>query len=267
MKFRAKQSVPAIIELAKKSRGEQLCLYAEALAELDDPRAVPPLIELLNAEEKRFLGEEGQDTFDGLIRPVVMLRAKEAVPVLLRHLDNPNCIAALGELGNARAAAPLKQLVAAKGENCSKARAALHMLGKGDPTDRCLAVLADKSVAKFDRIDAVWLLFRLPPKPQAIQPLVEVLANDPDCHITRDCICVLGRIRHPVAAESLIGCFDFDFTKKTKEHLGMYHVAAPPDFPEYIAEALRDMTGANIGTNKAHWRRWWEQEGKKGDWR
>ena len=77
---------------------------------------VPPLIELLNAEESGLWGRR-PDTFDGLIRPVVMLRAKEAVPVLLRHLDNPNCIAALGELGNARVAARSKQLVAAKGEN------------------------------------------------------------------------------------------------------------------------------------------------------
>ena len=252
------------MELAKKSRGEQACLYAEALAEFDEPRTIPTLIELLNAEEKRSSAENG--AFERLIQAVVMLRAKEAVPILLRHLDNPDCIAALGELGDARAAAPLEALVAANGENCSKARAALHMLGKGDLTDRCLAVLADNSIAKYDRIDAVWLLFRSPPKPQAIRPLVELIKNDPDCHITSDCIHILGRIRRPAAVEALIGCLDVDFTEKTKEALGMYHRAEPPDFPEYIAEALREITGANIGTNKAHWRKWWEQEGKNGDW-
>ena len=102
-------------------------------------------------------------------------------------------------------------------------------VGQGRPhRPLSFAVLADKSVAKFDRIDAVWLLFRLPPKPQAIQPLVEISRMTRLPHHGGDCICVLGRIRHPVAAESLIGCFDFDFTKKTKEHLGMAHVAAPP---------------------------------------
>jgi len=274
VKFRAKQSVPTLIELAKKSRGEQLYLYAEALAELGDPRAIPPLIELLDAEEKRSAAKKGRDPFGNsednpfvrLIRPLVNLRAKEAVPFLLRHLDNSCCVAALGELGDPRAAAPLEELAAAKGKNCSIARAALHMLGGGDPTDRYLAVLADRSLDKSDRVDAVWLLARSLMKPHAIPPLVELIKNDPDCGITRDCIYALGQIRHPAAAEALIGCFDFDFTKKTKEPLGMYHIAAPPDFPEYVAEALRQMTGANIGTNKAHWHKWWAEEGKKGEW-
>jgi HEAT repeat protein len=264
VELKATEAVPAIIELAKKSNGHPG--YLLALQRLGDSRTIPPLLEMLQAYKKTpGADDKDQYHFDRLVETLAALRAKQAVPVLLKHLGRESCVEALGELGDPQAIPALQKVAAGKGTIAVAAKLAIAKLGEGDPTPRYVALLADKTLSDNEKRIVAERLEETK-SPLAIPHLVAVIRNDPNRYATFGSIQGLGQIKDLAAAEALIRSFDFDYTGKSKEEHEMRPAARPSDYPAAIAKSLRQLTGANIGTNPAHWRKWWNEEGKKGEW-
>jgi hypothetical protein len=265
----------ALIEAAEKRRAKgettpprrNRKYHVAGLDKDVDARDIPMLLDVLKTDAGRPGGGDPQQqaTFQSVVETLIELRVKEAVPVLLQHLDRAACIDAVGELGDRRAIADLQKVAKAHGRHALRAKVAIAKLDAGDPAARYAALLADKSLSGDDK-ETVASLLEESRSPLAIPHLVTLIKDRRNCRATLTRIHSLGQIKDVAAAEALMRCFDFDYSQKTKEPLGMYHIASEADYPKAIAESLRELTGANIGTNPAHWRKWWYEEGKKGEW-
>ena len=141
----------------------------------------------------------------------------------------------------------------------------LRNSAKATPRLRYAALLADKTLSENERR---WVASHLDDthSPLAIPHLIALIKDEADWNLTANCIGTLGQIKDAASLEALIHCFDFDYTHKTHQPLEMRPSSTPSDYPQVISESLRELTGANIGTNPAHWRKWWNEEGKKGEW-
>ncbi len=267
------RTVPFLIDMARRTKGTRFAV--EALASSGDARAIPVLVELLTAVdhdpnlERHWYGSgPGSELVEALGR----LRAKEALPLLLKHLESTSVIEALERIGDASAVAPLRDLVTAKGRvleggtpidslpviESDRLFAARLALEAGDPFPRYYELLADRSLGEFDRRKVVW---RLGDRPDArsIPHLIEAIKTDPSGVVVNQVITVLSVFKYKAAVEGLIGCFDADFAGKAD----WKRAYEPEMFQDNIAESLQRITGETIGPEKARWQRWWEENKAK----
>ena len=236
----------------------------EALGLLRDPVAIPLCLEYLRNEDASIKEHKFDEDHpaDSLVEALGRLKAKEAVPILLKYLHSKAVIAALGEIGDARAIEPLKNIEANKEEAKDKdlvfaARMALIKIEKGDPYPKWFAVLNDKSLEWSQRREAVWELGNHPDA-SAIPQLIKAIKSDPAGEVVNQCITVLSVYKFKAAVRGLIGCFNADFKGKSD----WKRAYEPQMFAENIGESLKQITGQDFGADKAQWIKWWSDEGK-----
>jgi HEAT repeat protein len=272
---RCRRAVPLLIGMArglKDGEFEGSRNAVSALGRIGDARAVPVLLELHKAlgETVEWKSDFGFTNYFGLVLGALGdLRAAEAVPALLGQLEYPAVIETLRKIGDPRAVAPLERLVAdggkllrggaavlpeLEGPRLRAAKTALADLDKENRTERLCALLRDPSYESFERITVIWLLGGRP-DPRAVDPLIDVIKNDPDGNTICHAIRALARFKYGTTVQDLIECFDVDFAGKT----AMKTMLEPRHFRDELARSLRAVTNQPFGANKNQWLKWWDE--------
>jgi HEAT repeat protein len=245
---------------------------AHALANRGDPRAVRPLI--------RALTSTSTDSQNRAARALGRLKDRRAVEPLLAALDHPKlakaAASALGEIADPRAVKPL--LAALHHTTSDFAFEAAKALGKmNDPHSVAPLIAHLQDPSSPLRRTATYALSTMS-DPRALEPLVAAL-KDPDIAIRGYAAQGLGAIRDPRAVEPLTAvllspALDYNerwVRKCAAESLGKIGdpCAVEPllialeqerlDFRARVAEALRNITGADLEPNPFVWQQWWQE--------
>lgn len=267
---------PFLIELARRTKGTGDVLTA--LGDTRDARAIPVLLDLLKSGSAKASHTEtglSPGTYHRAVAALGDLKAKEAVPTLLAHIEFPQVIESLEQIGEARAVPALRELVAAKGQvrrqgavilpeldgdRLFAAKLALAYLEEGDHLPAICAMLGDQTLGDFQRVTVARRL-RQHPDPRAIPALLKAIKSDPSGSVADDAIWALSAYHCTAAVEGLLECFDCDFEARD----GWKGASMPEELPESIAMALRKITGQTFGPDKERWLRWWRETGRHAD--
>ncbi len=269
---KCRKAVPFLIEMAKRNEGYQGVTYA--LGEIGDPQAVPVLIQLLpqTNEKVEYSAAAGLPRrFLQTVKALAELRAREAVPLLLQHVEFPAVIEALEKIGDRRAVPAIREIVAARGkvvhdgqavypeadqERYVAARLALVALGDRDPVPQLCEMLSDQSLDKFQRITIVWRLSRRPDA-RAILYLLHVIKTNASGRMRNEAVMALSEFKYKAAVAGLIECFNVDF----RSERGFVMAVTLPMVRDNIATSLRSITGQPFGVEKGQWLKWWREKG------
>jgi hypothetical protein len=275
-----RKAVPLLIERMNKRQGDWYTLHA--LGEIGDARAIPTLIEFLQqtgkrlnyTEESRFAGNWETNAFRAASYALGKLKAKDAVPLLLKYIEYPEIIDDLERIGDPAVLSALREIVAAKG----------RIIRDGDPMtpklDRERLYAAKVAIAHFDSINEIHLLgemladptlerdhrydvvlrMAMRHDPQTIPYLVKVIKTDLDHYIVHMAIRALSELKYKAAVEGLMECFDVNFKE---EDLGTGEHVTPEIYRNLIAHSLQQITGQRFGAGKQQWIQWWKEEGSK----
>jgi hypothetical protein len=220
---------------------------AWGLARLKDVRVVEALIKALNDESDKVR----KQAIQGLER----LKDKRAVEPLIAVMKSEpsDAASALGEIGDPRAVDVLIDLLMDKNQDYLKRGRAAEALGKikdARAVEPLIEALRQGKLMKGDKIligqsimtDAAHALGRIKDK-RAVDPLIDAMEDIPSAAAS-----ALGEIGDARAVQSLISAL------KDK---GM-NVFWRRD----VINALRKLTGKDLGDDPEAWRAWWEQNQK-----
>ena len=244
-------------------------------------------MELFEAEGKKEKHPQGSGFSQDLERyayALAELKAREAVPMLLRYVEFPGVIECLGEIGDPRVVPALRAIVSTKGKNLRdgavanpelekkrlfSANVALAAFDDDNGIARLGKMLGDQSLEVQQRYDVCMCLGRRH-DPRAISYLVKTIEMEsryqpskwPEsrCYLIDMAIGDLGSFKCKAAVEGLIECFDLDFKQ---EGLGKGEQVTPATYHNRIARSLQAITGQTIGADKQQWLKWWQEKGKQ----
>ncbi len=268
------KAVPLLIDRVKRGQADFDTL--NALGKIGDARATPALIGAFNAMSKgvHFDGDFDGTAFTKTAYALGELKAHEAVPFFLKHVECPEIIDCLGEIGDERAVPALREIATAKGrivhdgkpvnpelqdERTFAANVALARLDGKNEVLHLVEMLADPTLERNHRYDVVLRLARRP-DPRAIPHLVKLIKTDLDHHIIDMAIQALSEFKFKAAVEGLIDCFDVVFKE---ENLGKGEHVTATTYHNLIARSLQRITGQPFGADKQQWLKWWQENGKQ----
>lgn len=214
------------------------------------------------------------DEFWEVLGALVELRAREAVPILVKHLELMGVIDALRDIGDPQAVPALEALVRRRGKIVKNGRPVEprleeYRLYEARVALACLApnwgarlgkLLLDRSLDPTERSNVLTYLYnqglyRGGIDPGCIPYLVKAIRSDPDPCVVGWAITTLGNIRHKAAVDALIQCLDVDFSGREKK----------PDIKggrrdphrDKVVEKLQHLTDQNLEADKKQWQAWW----------
>lgn len=267
--------VPLLLERVR--RGNTGWYTLQALGDIGDQRAIPVLIELVEAAGeswKRSKRRRFDRSFEQAAYALSKLKAREAVPVLVKYVENPDAIRSLERIGDPRALPVLREVVAARGkivrdgkhvapdldgERLFAARFAIAHFDSDNEATLLGELLDDPSTTRHQRYNIVMRLGTLD-DPKAISFLVTIVKTEADHHILDMAITGLARFKHKAAVKGLIECFDVPFKE---QRFGKGGHATPATYRNLIARSLQGITGQPFGADKERWHRWWTEKGIK----
>jgi HEAT repeat protein len=248
-----------------------------ALGASGDKRAIGPLTNALDAAATtspyhRDVGLHQE--FEQAAYALAKLKAKEAVPSLLKYVEYPEIVECLAEIGDSRALPALREMVTRKGKvtrggeavnpeledrRVFAARMALARFAGADEVPRLAEMLTEPTLTRNHRYDVVMRLGGRA-DPRAIPYLVKVIQTDSDYYIIDLAIQGLADRKERAAVVGLIECFDapfreFKFGKGERE--------TPATIRNEIARCLQGITRQTFGADKNLWRKWWQETGSK----
>jgi HEAT repeat protein len=269
----AKQETPALLALLDGQSGEVRRAAARALGALGDARALEPLAALavkatepmeMRLSAVRALGRLADPDVAARVQPalkdeswVVRAAAAEVLgdldplpaDMLLAPLSEPHATVRTAALAALRRAKGAKYAVSAavllKDPEPAVREAAVITLGElREPAclDPLLGALGDKSRAV--REEAAYALGRLGDK-KAVPALI-LLAQDEDPRLRDLAGRALGKLKDARAVDVLL-------LNLADEHKSVR---------ETSADALRAITGQNLGADRARWEAWWKAQRK-----
>lgn len=282
---RCRQAVPLFVKWIKQGRAGWYTIMA--LGAIGDARAIPPLMELVETRGKKAVYSRVNGGLDrDLATPAYALsklKAREAVPLLLHYVEFPEIITDVGEIGDPREIAPLKELIAAGGEivrdgkavypelaaeRLFAAKVALAQVDRDNGVASLGEMLGDQ-VLSVDQRKEVLLVIGRRHDPRSVPYLIKAIktesryqprsSTNSRYYLIHMAISDLGEFKSKAAVEGLIDCFDLDF--KT-ENLWKGGEATPASYRNHIARSLQRITGQTIGANKEQWQKWWRDRGR-----
>ncbi|SIO63112.1 Gloeo_Verruco repeat-containing protein [Singulisphaera sp. GP187] len=263
---KCREAVPLLIERVRMRQADWYTL--RALGQIGDARAVPALIE--GVKQAYFDAQ----LYGQAVHALGQLKARDAVPVLLEDIDYPECIEALGEIGDSRALPALRAILDGKGgviregkrvtperdaARLYAARIALTYLEGNDGVVRLAEMLDDPNLDRDQRYDVILRLGQRP-DPRAVPFLAKVVKTDSDPFVIDLAIGALGATKCRAAVKALIDCFDVPFKE---QHVGKGERLTPALYRAHISRNLQQITGQSFGGEKELWLRWWQAAGNK----
>jgi HEAT repeat protein len=269
---RYRKVVPLLNERVKKGTADWRTW--KYLGEFGDERAVPALIKLF-LETGKKLHRAPAATLDNEFAccgiALAELKTRDAVPALLMHVEDPEIIGHLRDIGDERAVPTLRKIVAADGR--------IFMNGKPvrPELERERRYAAKVALAHFDTQNEVVHLGKMLSDPDAIHRgdiltwmggchdpraipfYLKVIKTDSDPYMIEFAIGDLGEYKNQAAVEGLIDCFDVAFKD---ESLGKSGRATPAHYRNRIADSLEEITGQQFGADKEQWVKWWQEQGR-----
>jgi hypothetical protein len=270
--WRSPKAIPLLKERVRAGKADYQTWCDLAL--LGDNQARHELIDLLDKIGKTgpLTSEETvREDFERIAIALGELKARDAVPVMLRYVEYPHIIEELEQIGDERTVPVLKKIVDDNGrivrdgsavhpkfepKRLFAARLALAQFDRANAPLRLGELLADPD--QFHRSNVLDRLENLT-DPRAIPLLVNVFKTDTEHWIIRRSIRDLGRRKYKAAVEGLIGCFDRKFKE---EYFGRGEHVTPQTYPNLIAHSLQQITGKTFGADKQEWQKWWQAEGR-----
>jgi HEAT repeat protein len=221
-------------------------IICAAFVELGDQRAVSLLLKALTTSA------DGND-FNGVAYALGEFHCQEAIPILLKHLDDWEIYGALSQYSDPRILPALTNALANLHEEyaISAARLLIIQLEGGDELPKLIALAEDP---KYKGEDLLLLVADLKDK-RAVPFATKALNTAPELFDRVFAVRILAAIPDsPEAIKSLFDALDINFNA----------VAAGKDVIEdqnvrvrgEISEDLQKLTGQNFGTDKKLWEAW-----------
>lgn len=266
--WKVRKAVPLLIKRVKEGKVDWHTV--SALGKIGDDRAIPTVIQLFKAiaENGQLAGEEQRRAdLTSYADVLADLKARDAVPVLLRYTEYPEIVRVLAEIGDERALPAMRNIVAARGrvlrdgkpvsptlepERLFAAKMGLARLEPKNEAQHLVEMVADSN--HDQRYQIVLRLGQLS-DPRAIPILVKLIKTESGCYIIDLAIQGLAGRKEKAAIEGLIDCLDVVFRD---EDLGKGEHVTPATYRNHIARSLQQITGQSFGADKARWLKWWE---------
>lgn len=242
-KMKSKEALPVILSLIHENR------YAKdvirPLGKFGDKRVEPVIMEILQKHD---------DCYGSAIVAAIDLQMQSALPVLLRHLDDPNTYYGLNKLADASILPVLKRALPDL-TSYAKADAQLLILKlqSEDPMPELLTLLRDTNF--LGRSDVVHRLKELKDN-RAVKDLTHVLCNDVADYMRTFSLRALASIRTADAVEGLIEGLSADYTYVERMKDTRSAEDYRRDFQAEIVNVLKDITKKDFGTNTKQWKKW-----------
>jgi hypothetical protein len=240
---------PILAKLFNDGKCSTRSIYS-AFTESGDQRAVPLLLKILSTTND-------DDDFGRIAWALARLRCKEAIPILLKHLDNADTYDALSQYSDARILPALTNALPKlhKDYAVGAARTLIIKLEGGDELPKLIALAEDPKHKCME--DPLWLIADLKDK-RAVPFATKVLNTSPELTERVFAVRILAAIPDcPEAIKALIDALDMNFNA----------VATGKDVAQdqnectrmEISEDLQKLTGQNFGMDKNHWLEWFSR--------
>jgi HEAT repeat protein len=238
--------------IAVVQRRPQVSGAAIALGLIGDAASGPVLLATLVDERGRLRA--------GQARALGSLRVDEAVPTLLEHLarryDDGSryhervAIEALGQIGDARAAAPLRRYLDEAGAPYrSEARLALVLITSSTPGPDLVELLRHETQRSAQ--GKLVAALRQRGDTRAARPLAALVQATGDPWVKAQGIALLGDLAGDEAIDALI-----TLLAQPDQRVSLDGGATELSLHQVIADALQRATGQALGPDPAAWRRW-----------
>jgi len=252
--MRSEKALPVVLSLLREKPFYGLNTAVGYLGRYKDDRAAAFLLEVLNNYPKTK--HESEDTYRFAVSAASEMGLKEAVPILLRHLDDRDSYQGLKALGDA-SIVPAIQAALPRLTSYARAEAelAIVQLQGGDHLFLLLQLLKREDYLLRD--DVMWALLDLK-DPRSIPAMTLALCYDRDSSVRSTSIQVLAALKSKQAVQGLInglGC-DYSNLKRGKTNNDYDYNG---EYRGEIVKALQEITGQNFGTDQKRWTEWLEK--------
>ena len=213
---------------------------------LEDSRAISLLLDALKAKQA---GD--RDEYRCAASALAKMGAKEAIPILLDHLDDCETYPPLSKYKDERILPAIKKaLPELKDYALGAARLMVIDLEGGDRLPKLIELEKDPEL-KCMPPDPMDIICELKDK-RAVPFAVGELNTSSDLHRRNQAICILASIKDsPEAIKALIDALDMDFQALAQgKNIMRNH---NKEVPNEIAEHLKQLTGHDFGVNKKKW--------------
>jgi HEAT repeat protein len=233
---------------------------AFALGEIGDTKAIPALMKVL----KNRSGYEHRE-----VAALGKLKAKEAVPILITRLGNPetttggldnlemeDVLESLLAIGDRRAIEPIKAYIETKPSKSitAAAKRVLVQLDSEDAATELLALL-EKETYEPERSDLMFALVRYSEDPRVLQRLSTMARKSDSAFMRREAIQAMGQMGTGESLLTLADLLGADFPNDIKVEWGWK--IPPQDFTKYFRDQahriLMDKTGKNFPAERTLW--------------
>ncbi|MCD4780949.1 MAG: HEAT repeat domain-containing protein [Candidatus Omnitrophica bacterium] len=221
-----------------------------ALREIGDLRAVPILIDTLEVKDGNR-----QRLRPSQVEALAKLKAKDAVPILLKYLQDDHVISALGEIKDERAIKPLQDIIANEKKFPYvqlEAKLALVKI-QSDDLGLSLIELLGKEKNNYKKSDIIRELQKIQEK-RAVEIIINQANHAPSQMFKLTCVTTLGNIGGNEAIGGLIELFEGKFVELECSKVCL----TEKDYFKSIGLALSTATEMNYGSNKQAWKEWFK---------
>ena len=252
-KMKSKKLYPLLADICRTSPeyGIMQRDVIQALGELGDNRAVPLLLDVLKEHDTGICDSGG--TYTAASYALAKMGAKEAIPILLKYLDDWKTYLALAQYRDDRVLPALKNAVSRLKEAAwYEAEHLIIELEGGDRLPRLIELWY--AAAGWAPIDLLYEIADSKDE-RAIPFATDLLRNSASLDRRMAAASILGQLRSPEAIKPLIDALDMDLNALAQgiERKGDHNEM----FREQLAHDLEKMTGKHFGVHKYLWLVWY----------
>jgi HEAT repeat protein len=252
-KMRSEKGLPVILSLLREYQFYTLNMCIAHLGGYKDERVGPVVLDIL----RKHQDAEGKDTYGPAVRAASDLKLKAAVPILLRHLDDPDSYAGLKAVADASVIPTIKAaLPRLKSDARAEAELTLIHLNGDDVVPPLLRLFGRQ---EFERRFEIMSRFEELRDPRTVATAASALCNDKDAGVRYASMRMLAAMRSREAMQGLISGLGCDyFTLERPKTSPDYDYNG--EYREAIAKTLQKVTGENFGVDQQRWALWLNQQ-------
>jgi len=258
--LRCQRALPVLMGVLERKPGQMSAAYA--LGQIGDPKAIPSLIKSLQAQPAHA-------DLSRLIASLAYLKATEAVPHLLRHLNapgtDPNGLPHTGQLldtlrtlGGKQAIGGIRTYLTSHPDSPWQTTAQ-RVLVELEAADPVAELITRYQAAQKEEDQEEWLLalLRYPEDPRVCRVLATTAGNSEYYFLRMAAIDGLGQINSRESLLALANLLDHRFPDNLKGSSILRVGRSKPEleFARRIHESLKLLTGKDLPPDAAVWKK------------